>query len=54
MVDLEIEDADGTPEGGVSPVSVNRLLISLVCLVVLLAGHVRAAEQVPTLRIGRI
>lgn len=54
LVDLIIEHANGAPEGGVTPISVDSLLIGLVCLGILLLGHVTTPEQVPTLRIAVI
>lgn len=54
LVDLEIEYANGAPEGGVATVTVHRLLVGFISLVVLLTGHVCTAEQIPTLRIAGI
>jgi len=36
LVDLVVEDTDGTPEGGVATIAVNSLLVSVVSLSVLL------------------
>jgi hypothetical protein len=54
LVDLEVEHADRDPKRRIAAVAVDGLLIGLVRLVVLLRRHVRASEQIPTLRIGRI
>jgi hypothetical protein len=54
LVDLEVENADRAPEGWVATVSVNGLLIRLIGFTIFLAGHISAAQKVPTLRIGRI
>lgn len=52
LVDLIIKDTYGAPERRVTSISVNSLLICLVCLRVLLLGHVTPAEKIPALRIG--
>jgi hypothetical protein len=49
LVDLEVKNPNRTPKGGVTAIAVNRLLVGLVRLVVLLASHVRTAEEVPAL-----
>ena len=54
LVDLEVKDADRTPESRVAAVAVHCLLISFIRLVVLLASHVSTTKKVPTLRIRRI
>jgi hypothetical protein len=54
LVDLEIENADRAPKRRITPVTIDCLLISFVCLVVLLPGHKGAAKQIPALRIGRV
>lgn len=54
LVDLVVEHSDRAPKGGVPSIPVNRLLISLVCLVELLTSHESSAEQVPALRVRRI
>ncbi len=53
LVDLKVEDPNGTPEGRVPAVAVDSLLICFVRLVVLLTGHVRAPKKVPALRVTR-
>jgi hypothetical protein len=54
LIDLKIENADRAPEGRITTITVNRLLISLVCFVVLLTGHVCPSEEVPTLSVMRV
>lgn len=54
LIDLKVEDADGAPEGRVSAVAVDGLLISFVCLVVLLTCHVSTPEEIPALGIRRV
>lgn len=54
LVYLEIEYADGAPEGGIPAIAVDGLLISFVCLVILLTCHIRSPEEIPTLSIGRV
>ena len=54
LIDLEVENADGAPEGGISPVAVDGLLIRFVCLVVLLTCHVCTPEEIPALGIRRV
>jgi hypothetical protein len=51
LVNLVIQNTDRTPEGRISAISVDSLLICLVCLVVSLTGHVGPTQQVPALRI---
>lgn len=53
LVDLEVQDANGTPESRVAAVTVHGLLICFVRLVVLLTGHVRAPEKIPALGVAR-
>ena len=52
LVDLEVEHADGAPEGRVAAVAVHGLLVGLICLVVLLTGHVCAPKKIPALSIS--
>lgn len=54
LVDLIVQDTDTAPESGVTPVAVDGLLVSLVCLGVLLLGHVASTKEVPTLCISLI
>jgi hypothetical protein len=54
LVDLVVQDTDGTPEGWVATVAVDGLLVRLVCLRVLLLRHVAPSEQIPALRIGLV
>jgi hypothetical protein len=54
LIDLEIQDADRTPERWVASVTINSLLIGFVGLVVLLASHISTTEEIPALSIGRI
>ena len=51
LIDLVVKDAYRTPKSWVSPVTVNGLLVSIICFRILLLGHVTSAKQVPTLRI---
>lgn len=54
LVDLEVKDTDGAPESRVAAVPIDSLLIGLIGLVVLLAGHVCPTQKIPTLSIGGI
>jgi hypothetical protein len=54
LVDLKIEYTDGAPEGRITTVPVDRLLVSFVSLVVLLTSHISTTKKIPTLSIGRI
>jgi hypothetical protein len=54
LVDLEVKDTNRTPKGGVTAISVNRLLVGFVRLIVLLTGHVCTAEEVPALSVRRV
>lgn len=47
LVDLVIQDTNGTPESGVSRVTIDGLLVGLVSLVVILFGHVASAQEIP-------
>ena len=49
LVDLVVQDSDGTPECRIAPVTVDCLLVSLVCLGKLLLRHVTATKQIPAL-----
>ena len=51
LVDLIVQYSDRAPEGGISTVSVDSLLICFVCFVVSLSGHVSPSEEVPALGI---
>lgn len=51
LVDLVVEHSNRTPEGWVSTVSVDSLLVCFVCFGILLLRHVATTEQVPALRI---
>ncbi len=51
LVDLVVQDADGTPEGRVAAISVHGLLIGFVCFGEFLLRHVATSKQVPTLGI---
>ena len=44
LINLEVQDANGTPERWVATVSVDSLLVCLVCLVVFLACHVCTSQ----------
>ena len=50
----EVENADGAPEGRVSPVAVDGLLICFVRLIVLLTCHVCTPEEISALGIRRV
>lgn len=54
LVDLEVQDANGTPECRVASVAVDSLLVCFVCLVVLLPCHVSTPEEIPALGIRRV
>ena len=54
LVYLEVEDTDRTPEGGIATIAVYGLLVGFVGLVVFLASHIGATEEVPTLRVTRV
>lgn len=54
LVDLEVEDSDGTPEGGVTTITIHSLLIGLVCLVIFLTSHIGTAKKIPALGIVRV
>ena len=49
LVDLIVQHTDTAPECRVTPVAVDGLLVCLVCLRVLLLGHVASTEKVPAL-----
>lgn len=49
LVDLIVQHTNGTPEGRVSTVTVDCLLVGLIRLGVLLLRHVASTEQVPAL-----
>jgi hypothetical protein len=51
LVDLEVKNPNRTPKGGVPAIAVNCLLVGLVRFIVLLASHVRTAEEVPALSV---
>lgn len=51
LVDLVVEYTNGAPEGRVSTIPVNGLLVGFIRLGVLLLGHVATAKQVPALSI---
>lgn len=36
LIDLVVEDSDGTPEGRVAAITIDRLLVGFICLRVLL------------------
>ena len=52
LVDLVIKHTNGAPEGRISSIAVNCLLICFVRLGVFLLGHVTTAKEVPALSIG--
>lgn len=54
LVDLVVEHPDGAPEGRITAVSVDGLLVRLVRLVVLLATHKCSTEEIPTLGVGSV
>jgi hypothetical protein len=54
LIDLIVKNADGAPEGRIATVTIDCLLIRLIRLVVLLASHESATQEVPTLGIGTI
>lgn len=51
LIDLIVQDTDGAPEGRVTTLAVDRLLVGLVCFGILLLGHVASAQEVPALSI---
>jgi hypothetical protein len=54
LVDLEVKHANRTPECRVPAITIHGLLVSLVCFVVLLAGHVSTPKEIPTLGVMRV
>lgn len=54
LIDLVVQHANTAPECGVTSIAVDSLLVSLVCLGILLLGHVASAKKVPALCIGLI
>jgi hypothetical protein len=54
LVDLEIENPNRDPERWIATIAIDSLLIRFVRLVVFLRRHIRAAEEIPALGIGRI
>ena len=54
LIDLEVEYADGAPEGRVPAVAIDGLLVRLVRFVVLLARHVSTTKKVPTLSVSGV
>lgn len=54
LVDLVVQHTNAAPECRVAPVTVDRLLVSLVRLGVLLLRHIASTEEVPALCIGLI
>lgn len=51
LVDLVVEDTDGTPECRVPPVTIHSLLVSLVRFGIFLLSHVASPKEIPALRI---
>ena len=51
LIDLEVENTDGIPKGGILPVVVDGLLIHFVCLIVLLTCHVCMPKEISALGI---
>lgn len=51
LVDLVVEHTNRAPEGRVLSVTVDGLLVCLICLGVLLLGHVAPTQEVPALGI---
>lgn len=54
LVDLEVEDSDRAPEGRVSTISVDGLLVGFVGFVVALTCHEGSSEEVPALSVGSV
>lgn len=52
LVDLIVQHSDGAPEGGVTPIPVDSLLICFICLWIFLLRHVASAKQIPALRVA--
>lgn len=48
---LEVKNTNGTPKSGDVAITVNCLLVGLIGLVVLLAGHVSTTEEVAALSV---
>ena len=51
LVDLVVQDSDGAPECRIASVTVDCLLVGLVCFWELLLCHVTSAEQIPALSV---
>ena len=51
LVDLIVKHTNGAPEGGITAIPINRLLVSFVRFRVFLLRHVASSEEVPTLSI---
>jgi len=49
LVDLKVEYSNRTPKGGVPTVTINSLLVSFICLIVLLASHISTTKKIPAL-----
>lgn len=52
LIDLVIQNTNGTPECGVAAISIHGLLIGFVRFGVFLLRHVASSEKVPALRIS--
>lgn len=48
---MEVKNTNGTPKSGDVAITVNCLLVGLIGLVVLLAGHVSTTEEVAALSV---
>ena len=51
LIDLVVEDSDGAPEGRISPIAIDGLLVSFICFGKFLLCHVAAAQEIPALGI---
>ena len=51
LIDLVVQDTDGTPEGGIATISIHGLLVGLEGFGILALGDVAPSQEVPTLGI---
>lgn len=49
LIDLIIQNTNGAPESGITTITVDSLLVSLVCLGVFLLRHVTSTQEIPAL-----
>lgn len=54
LVDLVIQHTNTAPKCWIPAITVNGLLISLVCLRILLLRHIAASQEIPALCVGLI